>query len=304
MVILCGYLNAYALSSNILAGTNYEPLTGIKAEYFHFKSPIDGCVHPVFTLETAAGASSKTGTIEVGQTQQVELTLKSTEPIPSHGEIQIKLPSNFYYNSSAGALDNSMQIIYIKTQTNIPFKNTTLLANQTILSAVLLLGMRAGEFGVILENVQTPDFAQEVNSPVVANLHYTPGTSCPLGYIGDNCDIAVCFGINATSPDVCNGRGVCSAPDHCQCFNGLMGQECKIGLDDTITIVIAAASAGGATAIALGCMIITLAALLLIRRRKKVQQYPDEVHEVVDSSESSVDFRKAPLPRIIADANI
>ena len=300
--------NSFSTSSNAVSAkmNSLSPLTEysitLSSQYGSRSSR-----NVTFTVETLAGASSKTGSIEVGQTQQVELTLKSSEPIPANGEIRIKLPSNFYFNSSSDSVVDSLEIIYKKTDTNVMFKNATLSENQSIISVVLVVGMRAGEFEVVLDNVQTPEAEQETTfgeftsfssdgkllesvkytmPPVVAGLHYTPQTSCQLGYMGDNCDIAICFGINATSPDVCNGNGVCSAPDHCKCFTGLTGQDCSsIGLDTT-TIIIAAASAGGATALAVGCLsVAALIAFLAVRRRKKVQQG----EEALDSSESSVD---------------
>jgi alpha-tubulin suppressor-like RCC1 family protein len=42
---------------------------------------------------------------------------------------------------------------------------------------------------------------------------------CSNGFVGDYCDIPVCFGENATDTDiVCNGRGNCTAPDKCTCY--------------------------------------------------------------------------------------
>lgn len=47
------------------------------------------------------------------------------------------------------------------------------------------------------------------------------------GYVGIKCEIAVCFGKNATAEDVCSHRGICRAPNNCECKNGFSGRECE-----------------------------------------------------------------------------
>jgi alpha-tubulin suppressor-like RCC1 family protein len=52
--------------------------------------------------------------------------------------------------------------------------------------------------------------------------------SCMTQYrVGANCNINVCFDLNATDPNVCNGAGNCMGPNKCNCTNGSTGLDCK-----------------------------------------------------------------------------
>jgi hypothetical protein len=51
--------------------------------------------------------------------------------------------------------------------------------------------------------------------------------SCTAQFVGDNCDIPVCFDKNATDSKSCNGRGICKNPDQCECSPGYAGKVCQ-----------------------------------------------------------------------------
>lgn len=51
---------------------------------------------------------------------------------------------------------------------------------------------------------------------------------CADGYTGDNCEYAICYGINGSSYDVCSGNGSCVSPDNCQCHSGYGGYNCDM----------------------------------------------------------------------------
>jgi alpha-tubulin suppressor-like RCC1 family protein len=45
--------------------------------------------------------------------------------------------------------------------------------------------------------------------------------------VGNQCEINVCFGLNATDPKVCNSAGTCVQPDRCSCTGGRTGWDCS-----------------------------------------------------------------------------
>lgn len=51
--------------------------------------------------------------------------------------------------------------------------------------------------------------------------------SCFCGRAGDRCEISVCFGKIAFDPNVCSGNGGCAAPDTCVCRPGFTGSRCQ-----------------------------------------------------------------------------
>jgi hypothetical protein len=57
--------------------------------------------------------------------------------------------------------------------------------------------------------------------------------NCTTGWIGTNCSIPICFGLNASNPLVCNGNGTCDHPENCTCIGNFTGLECDqiIGID-------------------------------------------------------------------------
>lgn len=50
---------------------------------------------------------------------------------------------------------------------------------------------------------------------------------CQTGYSGSNCDQYSCFGVSSTDAGVCSGKGSCSKPDVCSCWNGYQGNTCS-----------------------------------------------------------------------------
>jgi hypothetical protein len=48
-------------------------------------------------------------------------------------------------------------------------------------------------------------------------------------YVGDRCDIPVCYGLNATDKNVCSGvsQGRCTSPGNCECVTNYGGVECQ-----------------------------------------------------------------------------
>ncbi|EFC39296.1 predicted protein [Naegleria gruberi] len=54
----------------------------------------------------------------------------------------------------------------------------------------------------------------------------TGNCSCPTSYSGAKCEIApTCFGIEATNPTVCGGKGSCTGFDFCSCSVGSFGDK-------------------------------------------------------------------------------
>jgi hypothetical protein len=51
--------------------------------------------------------------------------------------------------------------------------------------------------------------------------------SCTSQFVGDNCDIPICYGFNASDPLVCGGNGKCMSPNNCTCSSEYKGDECK-----------------------------------------------------------------------------
>lgn len=49
---------------------------------------------------------------------------------------------------------------------------------------------------------------------------------CQSGYIGDSCNIPVCFGVPGNSRNVCSGKGLCSSPNLCRCSYEYEGPTC------------------------------------------------------------------------------
>ncbi len=105
--------------------------------------------------------------------------------------------------------------------------------------------------------------AQVSIGPVVAQLHVATALACGDGLItgseecddgntsdGDGCSSTcvveagwtcsgepsdcepVCFGLPASDPGVCSGRGVCIAPDSCACNAGWTGMTCETPVCD------------------------------------------------------------------------
>jgi hypothetical protein len=50
---------------------------------------------------------------------------------------------------------------------------------------------------------------------------------CSQYYVGDNCEIPVCGGRNASDPLTCFSRGICVGPDQCQCDDFNTGPLCN-----------------------------------------------------------------------------
>ena len=46
---------------------------------------------------------------------------------------------------------------------------------------------------------------------------YWPTYSCASGYTGASCNTPVCYDLEATNPNVCNGKGKCTGPNTCSC---------------------------------------------------------------------------------------
>lgn len=56
---------------------------------------------------------------------------------------------------------------------------------------------------------------------------FSNNCSCSIGYTGSFCDIAICYGVNASSSAVCNGNGTCTLPDLCTCSANYSGNTCE-----------------------------------------------------------------------------
>jgi hypothetical protein len=52
---------------------------------------------------------------------------------------------------------------------------------------------------------------------------------CNSSYTGFFCQHPICYGVNATSPNVCSRRGSCIAFNTCSCNNGFSGPQCEQG---------------------------------------------------------------------------
>eukprot|EP01080_Neovahlkampfia_damariscottae_P012452 gene12452-6203_t len=64
---------------------------------------------------------------------------------------------------------------------------------------------------------------------VSANYHSTlfSVAGCQDGYTGENCDVILCHGKNASNIDVCSGNGICNSPNNCSCNTGFYGDNCN-----------------------------------------------------------------------------
>ncbi|KAG2392715.1 hypothetical protein C9374_011440 [Naegleria lovaniensis] len=74
-------------------------------------------------------------------------------------------------------------------------------------------------------------FGIEATSPIVCNGHgnclQDDVCSCHLNWEGSTCSIPQCNRTSPTSPNVCNGRGVCIGLDTCKCNDSWQGQFCQ-----------------------------------------------------------------------------
>ncbi|KAF0982655.1 hypothetical protein FDP41_011585 [Naegleria fowleri] len=66
---------------------------------------------------------------------------------------------------------------------------------------------------------------------------------CKKGFTGNNCDIPICYNLTSFDSEhvACGGleRGICVAPDTCQCRNGLFsGRECEVSVPPSATMII------------------------------------------------------------------
>lgn len=51
---------------------------------------------------------------------------------------------------------------------------------------------------------------------------------CSAGWVGQDCEYAVCYGLNATHPGVCSTHGQCTSPNVCQCNTGWNTTFCNM----------------------------------------------------------------------------
>jgi hypothetical protein len=52
--------------------------------------------------------------------------------------------------------------------------------------------------------------------------------TCTKYFVGANCDVPVCFDIDANNAQVCGGRGRCVSPQNCICSSPFKGTSCEI----------------------------------------------------------------------------
>jgi len=51
---------------------------------------------------------------------------------------------------------------------------------------------------------------------------------CNEGYVGSECQYALCSGTHSNDSNVCSGRGECLSPNICRCHDGYVGHDCEV----------------------------------------------------------------------------
>jgi hypothetical protein len=107
-------------------------------------------------------------------------------------------------------------------------------------------------------------------------------TCIETNFVGENCDIPICFGRNATDPYVCNGpaSGVCAWPGKCNCTSDYRGEECEIlrcgefyqgeKCDKLSILSIVFVVLGTSLLICIICSVLSIMAFVIFRYRKVV----------------------------------